>query len=73
MEKDKRLFRVVMQVTKQVLLATALIVTGCIILVSFGNHTSDVYTSAELQSYYRKYATHFRTRRMSCQTSLLEM
>lgn len=46
-----------MQVTKQVLLATALIVAGCVILVSFGNHTSDVYTSAELQSYYRKYAT----------------
>ena len=43
-----------MQVTRQVLLATALIVAGCIILVSFGSHTSATYTSAELQSYYRK-------------------
>lgn len=44
-----------MQVTRQVLLATALIVGGCIILVSFGSHSSDTYTSAQLQSYYTRW------------------
>ena len=33
-------------------MATALIVAGCVILVSFGNHTSETYTSRQLQAFY---------------------
>ena len=42
------------QVTKRVLIATALIVAGCIILVSFGNHSSESFTSPELLGFYEK-------------------
>ena len=33
---------------------TALIVLGCVLLVSFGNHQSDLLTAAELMENYRK-------------------
>jgi hypothetical protein len=37
-----------------VLLATAAIVTGCVLLVSFGNHGSESYTTAQLLDFYAK-------------------
>jgi hypothetical protein len=45
-------FNACLQVTQRILVATALIVAGCIILVSFGNHTSETYTSQQLQAFY---------------------
>ena len=36
------------------LVLAALIVLGCVLLVSFGNHQSDLLTAAELMENYRK-------------------
>ena len=41
-------------ITPRVVGATALIVLGCVLLVSFGNHQSDLLTAAELMENYRK-------------------
>jgi len=41
-------------ITPRVLGATALIVVGCILLVSFGNHQSDLLTTSQLMANYRK-------------------
>jgi drug/metabolite transporter (DMT)-like permease len=38
--------------TKRVLVATALVVAGCVLLVVFGNHDSPVLTVDELLSFY---------------------
>ena len=43
-----------MQVTIPILLATACIVGGCILLVSFGSHTSRSYTNKELLGLYNE-------------------
>ena len=43
-----------MQSNKRVVLATALIVCGCIVLVTFGNHHSKALTAKQLQQYYRR-------------------
>jgi hypothetical protein len=41
-----------MQVTRSILVATGCIVSGCVLLVSFGDHTSDVYTAHDLLRLY---------------------
>ncbi len=41
-------------ITKRVMFATALVVTGCILLVSFGNHESPIITAQELLELYSK-------------------
>jgi drug/metabolite transporter (DMT)-like permease len=41
-------------VTRRILVATALIIAGCVVLVSFGNHTSESFTSQQLQDFYKK-------------------
>ena len=38
--------------TRAVLLATALIVAGCVVLVSFGSHASKAYSVGELLAFY---------------------
>ncbi len=43
-----------MQSNKRVVLATALIVCGCIVLVTFGNHHSKALTAQQLQEYYKR-------------------
>ena len=40
------------QVTRAVLLATACIVAGCMLLVSFGDHSSRVFTAKDLLRLY---------------------
>lgn len=40
-------------ITKRILLATALIVAGCVIIVSFGNHSSETFSSKQLQNFYK--------------------
>jgi hypothetical protein len=40
------------QVTRGVLAATACIVVGCVLLVSFGDHSSRVYTAHDLLGLY---------------------
>ena len=39
---------------RRVMFATALVVTGCILLVSFGNHESPIVTGSELLDLYSK-------------------
>jgi drug/metabolite transporter (DMT)-like permease len=41
-------------ITPRVLCATALIIVGCILLVSFGNHQSELLTAAQLMNNYKK-------------------
>jgi hypothetical protein len=41
-------------VTPNVIVATGLIVGGCILLVAFGNHSSQEYTVAQLLNLYTK-------------------
>jgi magnesium transporter len=41
-------------ITPRVLGATALIVVGCVLLVSFGNHQSELLTAQELMNNYKK-------------------
>jgi hypothetical protein len=43
-----------LQVTLLVLVATACIIGGCMILVLFGNHSSDDYTVGQLLALYRE-------------------
>lgn len=40
------------RITRRVMMATALVVTGCILLVSFGNHESPVLTAHDLLDLY---------------------
>ena len=42
------------QITIYILLATALIITGCILLVVFGDHSSAVYTGQQLLALYNE-------------------
>mmetsp|Transcript_29842 Transcript_29842/g.65998 ORF Transcript_29842/g.65998 Transcript_29842/m.65998 type:complete len:724 (-) Transcript_29842:358-2529(-) len=42
------------KITFMVLMATACIIGGCLVLVLFGNHSSDTYTVDELLDLYRK-------------------
>jgi drug/metabolite transporter (DMT)-like permease len=41
-------------ITKRVMFATALVVSGCILLVLFGNHDSPIITAHELLKLYSK-------------------
>jgi hypothetical protein len=43
-----------MQITKLVVIATACIIGGCLLLVLFGNHSSEDYTVNDLLALYRK-------------------
>lgn len=38
--------------TPSILIATACIVAGCVLLVSFGDHTSSVFTARDLRAFY---------------------
>jgi hypothetical protein len=40
------------QVTRNVILATVCIVAGCVLLVSFGDHSSSVYAAHDLLAFY---------------------
>ena len=42
------------QITKWILIATSCIISGCLILVIFGDHTSTTYTVQDLMALYRK-------------------
>lgn len=39
-------------ITRRVMFATALVVAGCVLLVSFGNHESPIVTGKELLALY---------------------
>ena len=43
-----------LQADRRVIMATAMIVTGCIVLVAFGNHQSKSLTSNQLLHYFQK-------------------
>lgn len=43
---------ITVQATNKVLAATACIVGGCLLLVIFGNHTSDTLTVKDMIEYY---------------------
>lgn len=45
----------VTQGNNRVYLATAGIMAGCVLLVSFGNHQSQTVTVTDLMSYYQRY------------------
>lgn len=42
----------VLQVTRHILVATGLIVAGCVLMVVFGSHSSDKYEVAQLLQLY---------------------
>ncbi len=42
------------QITRNIIIGTCLIIAGCIILVVFGNHTSEVFTGHELLDLYKE-------------------
>lgn len=43
-----------LQITRLVLIATACIIGGCLVLVIFGNHTSEDYTVNQLLALYKE-------------------
>lgn len=43
-----------MQVTRAVLIATTCIVAGCVLLVSFGDHSSRVFNAKDLLRLYKE-------------------
>ena len=47
-----------MQADRRVIIATAMIVVGCVVLVAFGNHQSAPLTTQELLSYFKKCVQH---------------
>ena len=50
--------RCLAQVTKRVLGATAIVSTGCVLLVSFGNHESPTLSSHDMLELYKKWVAH---------------